>query len=214
MAKRKPSERRNFKEEGMELNLVPMMNLVSILIPALLISAAFIEISVINVAAPAIGSAPQQEQQPDKPDKPPLNLTVTITDKGYTVAGSGGVLGGEQVAGEEQTGPTIPIIQKTMDCSRYLDTVPPPRSKNKSGGPCLKPDDTRTFWVYDVDALTRKLVEVKDAFPDERRIIIAAEQDIEYETITDVMDASRDVKDPGGETRELFDEVVLSPGLS
>ena len=114
MAKRKPSERRNFKEEGMELNLVPMMNLVSILIPALLISAAFIEISVINVAAPAIGSAPEQEQQQDKPDKPPLNLTVTITDKGYTVAGSGGVLGGEQAAGEEQSGPTIPIIQKTI----------------------------------------------------------------------------------------------------
>lgn len=214
MAKRKPSERRNFKEEGMELNLVPMMNLVSILIPALLISAAFIEISVINVAAPAIGSAPDQGKQQDKPDKPPLNLTVTITDKGYTVAGSGGVLGGEKAAGEEQAGPTIPIIQKTLDCSRYLGTVPPPRARNKGSGPCVNPSDTRTFWVYDVDALTRKLVEVKDAFPDERRIIIAAEADTEYETVTDVMDASREVKDPGGELRDLFPEVVLSPGLS
>ena len=36
----------------------------------------------------------------------------------------------------------------------------------------------------------------------------------EFESITDVMDASREIKDPGGEMRTLFDEVVLSPGLS
>jgi biopolymer transport protein ExbD len=215
MAKRKPSERRNYKEEGMELNLTPMMNLIAILIPALLISVAFVEIAVINVAAPAIGSAPEQDQ-PDKPDddQPPLNLTVTITDKGYTVAGTGGVLGGKKDATDDQAGPTIPIIQKTIDCSKYIDTVPPPRSKNKGSGPCKKASDTRTFWIYDNQALTDKLVEIKDAFPHERRIIIAAEPDIDYESITDVMDSSREVKDPGGEMRVLFDEVVLSPGLS
>jgi biopolymer transport protein ExbD len=213
MAKRKPSERRNFKEADMEINLTPMMNLIAILIPALLISVAFVEVAVINVAAPAIGSAPEQEQ--DKPpDKPPLNLTVTITDKGYTVAGSGGVLGGELEAGEEQTGPTIPIIQKTIDCGKYIGTVPPPRPKNKGSGPCKEAKETRTFWIYDNDALTDKLVEIKDAYPDERRIIIAAEPETDYESITDVMDSSREIKDPGGEMRTLFDEVVLSPGLS
>jgi biopolymer transport protein ExbD len=216
MAKRKPSERRNFKEEDMELNLTPMMNLIAILIPVLLIAVAFVEIAVINVAAPAIGSAPEQDQPDKPPDKPPLNLTVTITDKGYTVAGSGGVLGGEaaDAGGEEQTGPTIPVIQKTIDCGRYLGTVPPPRSKNKGSGPCKEAKETRTFWIYDNDALTDKLVEIKDAFPDERRIIIAAEPETDYESITDVMDSSREIKDPGGEMRTLFDEVVLSPGLS
>ena len=58
------------------------------------------------------------------------------------------------------------------------------------------------------------MVEIKDAFPDERRVIIAAEPETEFESITDVMDASREIKDPGGEIRTLFDEVVLSPGLS
>ena len=90
---KKPSERRNFKEQDMELNLTPMMNLIAILIPAILISVVFVEVAVINVSAPAIGSTPDTEDQ-EKPDKPPLNLTVTVTDKGYTVAGSGGVLGG------------------------------------------------------------------------------------------------------------------------
>jgi biopolymer transport protein ExbD len=212
MAKRKPSERRNFKEADMELNLTPMMNLIAILIPALLISVAFVEIAVINVAAPAIGPSTPQDQN-NKDDKPPLNLTVTITDKGYTVAGSGGVLGGEADAAAA-SGPTIPVIQRTIDCTKYIGTVPPPRSKNKGSGPCKEARETRTFWIYDTDALTDKLIEIKDAFPEERRIIVAAEPETDYESITDVMDASREAKDPGGEMRTLFDEVVLSPGLS
>ncbi len=212
---RKPSERRNFKEADMEINLTPMMNLIAILIPVLLVSAAFVEIAVINVAAPAIGSAPEQDQPQDKPDKPPLNLTVTITDKGYTVAGSGGVLGGEEEAAEGKSGPTIPIVQKSVDCGKFANTVPPPRAKNKAAGNCKEGETgARSFWIYDNEALAKKLIEIKDAFPDERRIIIAAEADTDYESLTDVMDASREVKDAGGEMRTLFDEVVLSPGMS
>ena len=83
MAK-KPSERRNYEDEDMELNLTPMMNLISLLIPCLLISMVFVEIATINVTAPAIGSASDGDP-PEKPDKPPLNLVVTITDKGYHI---------------------------------------------------------------------------------------------------------------------------------
>lgn len=209
MAK-KPSERRNYKEENMELNLTPMMNLIAILIPALLVSTAFVEIAVLNVSAPAIGSTPDQPE-PEKPDKPPLNLTVTITEKGYIVAGSGAVLPG---AGGAEGGPTFPIVEKQTECSRYMGDWPPPRPKNRSTPKCDQPEAMRSFWVYDVEALTKKLIEIKDLFPEERRIIIAAESDIEYEAITDVMDASREIKDAGGEVRTLFDEVVLSPGLS
>ena len=216
MAK-KPSERRNFKDEDMELNLTPMMNLIAILIPVLLVSTVFIEIAVVNVSAPAIGPSSEDEPQ-DKPDKPPLNLTVTVTDKGYTVAGSGTVLGGQ----EGESGPTIPLQDKTVSCKKYIGTVPPPRSKNRDRGICLakkgadgtQEDTLKSFWVYDTEALTQKLIEIKDAFPDERRMIIAAEPDTEFEAITDVMDAGREVKDPGGEIRTLFDEVVLSPGLT
>lgn len=213
MAKRKPSERRNFKDEDMELNLVPMMNLVSILIPALLISVAFVEIAVINVSAPAIGSSPEQEE-PEKKEEEPLNLTVTITDKGYTIAASGAVLGPDGQEAGADAGPTIPLAQKTVSCAKYVDTVPPPRKKNRGSGECTEGSQTKGFEVYDNEKLADKLIEIHEAFPDERRIIIAAEPDVEYEAITDVMDASREYKDPGGETRPLFDEVVLSPGLS
>lgn len=209
MAK-KPSERRNFKDEGMELNLTPMMNLISILIPALLISTAFVEIAVVNVAAPAIGSAPE-DQQDKPPDKPPLNLTITITDQGYTVSTSGEIMPGPSGDGK---GPTIPMAQKTVECKKFLGTVPPPRKTNVGSGKCEAPEDARPFMVYDVTTLQDKLVTIKDAFPDERRMIIGAEPDVEFEAITDVMDAGRDLKDEAGEVRVLFDEVVLSPAMS
>ena len=209
---RKPSERRNYKDEEMELNLTPMMNMIAILIPALLISTAFVEIAVLNVAAPAIGSAPETPPDQD-PDKPPLNLTVTVTDKGYTIAASGAVLPGPG-ASEGDKGPTIAIVQKKVDCKKFMGTWPPPRAKNRSTPKCESGAGERTYWIYDTAALSTKLVEIKDSFPDERRMIIAGEPDTEFEAITDVMDAAREVKDPGGERRTLFDEVILSPGLS
>ena len=212
MAK-KPSQRRNYQDEEMELNLTPMMNLIAILIPALLVSTVFVEIAVINVSAPAIGTAPDAEPPKDKPEKPPLNLTVTVTEKGFTLAGSGGVLN-TVGADAEAKGPTIPIIQKQISCQQFLGTWPPPRSKNRSQAKCENPSDNRTFWVYDEGALQKKFLELKDAFPEEKRMIIAAEEDIEFEAIINVMDAGRMVKVEGDEPRELFPEVVLSPGLS
>ena len=213
---RKPSKRRHFSEPDQELNLIPMMNLISLLIPCLLISMVFIEIATINVAAPAIGSDAAAEPPKDKPEKPPLNLTITVTDKGYTVAGSGGVLGGSDKAGAEAKGggPTIPSIQKQVKCDRYVGTWAPPRSKNRGQSKCEDSNENRNFWVYDTEALVKKLVEIKDAFPEERRVIIAAEAGVEFEAITDVMDSSRDLKSDAEERRELFPEVVLSPGLS
>jgi hypothetical protein len=58
------------------------------------------------------------------------------------------------------------------------------------------------------------LVGIKESFPDEKKVIIAAEPDVEFEAITDVMDMTRDIKPEGEERRDLFPEVVLSPGLS
>ena len=82
----------------------------------------FVEIATINVTAPAIGSASDGDP-PEKPDKPPLNLVVTITDKGYTLAASGGVLPGVAPAeGGEATGPTIPLKTAEVGCVRYVGT--------------------------------------------------------------------------------------------
>lgn len=173
---RKPSERRHGEDGDTDLNLVPIMNLVLMLIPAILITAAFVEITVINVSAPQIGGGAPPEQL-DKPEKPPLNLTIVLTDQGFTIAGSGGVLNSPDEDPDAQKGPTLP--------------------KNGKG-------------EYDWESLTKKLVEIKDAFPEETRVIINAEPDIKYEFLIGTMDAARETADH----RELFPDVVLSAGIT
>lgn len=171
----KPSSRGHRGEESVPpLNLTPVMNLIIILIPALLISAAFVQIAVINVSAPQIGSG-VAEEKPQEENEKKLNLTIAVTDQGFTVAGTGAVLGGGE-SGDE-AGPTIP---KTPDGE------------------------------YDYEALTAKLAEIKDAFPDEEQVIINAEPDIKYEILVKVMDASRETPD----NRLLFPKVVLSAGVT
>lgn len=84
-----------------EVNLVPIMNLVTILIPFLLMAIQFVSLAVIDSTLPAIG--PPQEQEED-PDQKPLNLSIIVTDEGYTVGGADAVLKPEG----ENAGPTVP----------------------------------------------------------------------------------------------------------
>lgn len=63
--------------------LIPVMNLVCMLIPFLLLSAAFVQYASINVQAPKIQSS--QQQQPPPQDRMPLNLTVMVTDAGFII---------------------------------------------------------------------------------------------------------------------------------
>ena len=67
----RPSNRGHREEEALEeLNLIPIMNLIVILIPALLLTAAFVQFAVINVSAPQIGSGVAQTKPPDRSTSP------------------------------------------------------------------------------------------------------------------------------------------------
>jgi biopolymer transport protein ExbD len=72
-----------------DLDLVPIMNLVTILIPFLLIGAQFMRIAVIDTALPSPPAA-TTEAAPDDG----LRLTVAITSEGYTVTGRDELLAG------------------------------------------------------------------------------------------------------------------------
>ena len=198
-------------EETLQLNLNPMMDLFAVLIPALLMMSAVVEVTVLNVSAPAIGGS---DTPPPTPEKPPLNLTIQIGEGGYTVMGAGGVLAGagvNPVPSQPDQVPTLPLVQKGTLCARFRGTWPPPRSRNKGEARCNLPTDTRTFWIYDLDGVAKKAVEIKDAYPEERRVIIQANASIEYESVINLMDAVRDIREASGSSRVLFDEVVLSP---
>jgi biopolymer transport protein ExbD len=60
--------------------LIPIMNLVCMLIPLLLYGAVFMRFMVIEVNSPRMSNVPQE--QPEQNEK--LNLTVMITDQGFT----------------------------------------------------------------------------------------------------------------------------------
>ncbi len=209
----KPSTRIKGESEGeLTLNLNSMMDMFAVLIPALLMMSAVVEVSILEVKSPSIDGSSSTNTPP--PTTPPLNLTVTILESGYLVTGSTPELAATSPAGPGSQ-PNIPVVDEAVLCSRYRGTWPPPRSKNKDRPKC--PEDqkgateTRGFVVYDTKALTRKVIELKTAHPNERQIIIQPNAETEYEAIIDVMDATRDVKAPSGEISPLFDQVLISP---
>ncbi len=175
-------------EEEQELNLTPIMNLVTILIPFLIMAAQFINLAVIDSTLPAIGPPQPVEEEPEKP---PLNLSLAVTDKGITVLGADAVLhpdGAPPVVEGEERPPTVPC---------------------KTGGECTGVDD------YDWEELRRILGLIKDEYPDDENVIIVPENDLRYEVIVFTMDTSRDNpenKTPEGKARVLFPYVVIAGG--
>ena len=129
MSDHKPSDRRRSSmssTEVPELNLMPFMNLMTLLIPFLLASIQFVTLAVIDSSLPAIGQ-PQPTTEDDEDDKPPLNLTVGITTEGFTVAGSAAVLGCEKGAAAGGPGgvsddkcTTIPKTNETSYCAETV----------------------------------------------------------------------------------------------
>jgi biopolymer transport protein ExbD len=113
---------------------------------------------------------------PDQPQKPPLLLTVAISKKGYFIAATGGVLGAAEAAPGAPLGEGAPTIPKLPD-----------------GSP-------------DYVALTNKMKEIKTSFPDESKIIIAAEPDVQYEWLVATMDA---VRETPSDHKLLFPDVTL-----
>ncbi len=67
-----------------ELDLVPVMNLVTILIPFLLMSMQLMSLAVIDSTLPAIS---EETPEPIDEEDKPLNLSVLITGDGFTVTG-------------------------------------------------------------------------------------------------------------------------------
>ncbi len=100
----RPSFRRSSREDEVEPNLTPVMNLMVVLIPLLLSSAQFIKIGVIDLnLPPAVGAAGAVTDAPKEAEKK-LDLAVTITDQGYFISSSFAILKEEQ-----GDGPSIPV---------------------------------------------------------------------------------------------------------
>lgn len=174
------------REDDGSVNLLPIMNLVSILIPFMLMTTNFVQLAVIDTTVPAL--AAKGERAEDEPAEP-LTLTLYVTSQGIGVGGADAIVyGASPPDGEGANRPP---------------TLPCP------GGVCSMADS------YDWRGLTGLLSRIKDANPDETDVLIVPERRIPYEVIVRAMDASRedpDARGPDGRARALFPKVVLAQG--
>jgi biopolymer transport protein ExbD len=148
-------------EESGELNLIPYLDIVTNIIMFLLATVTFqAALANINITLPTAAVATSSPSSP----KPELNLTVAISERGFTLATSGAVLyRGFHLAPEG-------MVQSTQE----LPTLP-----NVSGLP-------------DIEGLSRALAEIKDRFPDEERVILTASPMTPYDLVVKTMDAMRE----------------------
>lgn len=183
--------------ESEPLNLVPIMNLVTILIPVLLMAIKSLELAVIDTTLPAISSAPPDTSQ-KLPDNPPLALKLAVTNMGIRI------LGANKYLYPDGTAPKAAEGEKT-----------PPTVPCKSNGACRGIDD------YNWGDLGEKLYMIKKgAQADERdsdSVVLIPESNLRYEILVRVMDVTRNnpnAKDSEGTPFRLFPNVVLAGGTN
>ncbi|MCS6914018.1 MAG: biopolymer transporter ExbD [Myxococcota bacterium] len=150
-------------EESGELNVVPyldiVMNIIMFLLVTVTFSAAMGHINVNTPTTATVGLGDQQEER----NKPELNLTVSISERGFTIAASGGVLYEGWTWGPEG------LVQTTNN----IPTIP------------LRGTE------YDYARLTQQMAIIKSKYPDETKVIINANPQITYDKVVATMDAIR-----------------------
>ena len=151
------------------LNLLPVMNLVTILIPLLLMTSQLVQIAVIDSTLPAIG----EELEPSPPHDKLVTPSLLISRTGVVIQGAGDVL------------------------------TPSEASVPCTAQPCATAD------TYDYDGVQDRLARVKDAHPDAEVVILVPDDNIPYEVLVNLMDASRQI-DPDN---LLFPSVTISGGV-
>lgn len=154
---------KKFEEEEIEANLLPVMNIMLLLIPALLLAMEIARMAAIAVSPPKFAATADQKQ--DEKQEKPLNLKVFIMEDGYRVSASGQQAGAEAGKAADSGAPTIPLL--------------------KPGTPL------EDFDRYDYAALGAEAKKYKDLFPHESVVTISAENSIPMQVLINTMDNMR-----------------------
>ncbi|MCA9714852.1 MAG: biopolymer transporter ExbD [Myxococcales bacterium] len=158
MARKKKKE----EEAEVEANLLPVMNIMFLLIPALLLAMEIAAMASINVSPPKFAASANQKKT-DKKEEKPLDLKVFIMEDGYRVSASGQQEGADAGKSADSNRPTIPLANSSADLEDY----------------------TR----YDYAALEAKAKEYKSLFPNDVTVKISAEANIPMQVVVSSMDA-------------------------
>ncbi len=223
MAAFEPSKSKNKgKGRGLakpsEPDMLPIMNLMVVLIPVLLSASEMVKIRILQVNLPlGGGDGPSMSSNQNKPKEPEeekakLELSITITKKGFFIGRKTGFLsdffpemraegGGVQ---KDENG-------KEIRNPEVMYKYEPNWEKNsKETG--LRSGFPKEAYEK-VTASLLKLRELMDKqgvdFPDSDNITVAAERDIDFQTITSTMDAVRQYTDKKGNSQHLFPNIEL-----
>lgn len=169
-----------------DVNILPIMNVFCILIPFLLLTASFVQLTIVDTTLPASTSKKKTDEETSPtptPEERHLNLTVAIASQGFSVAGYGGVL---NVAGEQSEDGQKP---KTL-------------IEKKANG------------EYDFEKLKEIMIRIKEAYPGQYSVILLPEQTILYEDIIEVMDQARTYKKKKPDGTEVEELLFPNPVLA
>ncbi len=185
-------------EEGGELNLVPYLDIVTNVIMFMLATTTFAAaLGDINISTPTAGGA--GETDPNKPPpKASMNLTVSVSEAGFTIAASGAVL---------HQGFSIDAAGGIVDGPGSIPSIP------KKGAD------------YDYDGLKTAMMNLKKSpqGAQESQVTINANPGIIYEVIVNVLDNCRGKAilkpGPADPTKKIaayegFGDVLLSAGIN
>lgn len=177
--------KRESMDELQELNLTPIMNMVVILIPLLLLSIVFLEVSVINITAPKLSVGPSTDTPPEEEKK--LNLTVAVGAKGFEIGATGAIL--PQKPGCPVPGPTICLSKQNVDVTAKFQRARELLAAGNvnEGEGVLKEALDAYNWVELYNTLAR----IKNEYKDETVVKISADPDVPYAAVVRVMDVTR-----------------------
>jgi biopolymer transport protein ExbD len=154
------------QEEVEDPNVLPVMNIMFLMIPALLLAMEIAKMAAVAVSPPKFAAAPSDQKEEEKPEEKPLKFKVFILADGFRVSTAEQQEGAEAGKAQDSAGgPSIPLA--------------------KPGAPM---DD---YERYDYIALEAKAKELKGKAKHETVVTLSAENDIPMQVLISTMDAVR-----------------------
>ena len=147
-----------------EANVLPVMNIMFLLIPALLLAMEVASMAAVAVSPPRIADGKTTQSQPDPTEKS-LELKVFIQAEGFRVSSTDQQIGAEAGRSQDSSTPTIPLAK-----------------------PGAGPED---YDRYDYAALEAMAGDFKAAYPHESVVTVSAENDVPAQVLINTLDSLR-----------------------
>jgi biopolymer transport protein ExbD len=148
-----------------DANVLPVMNIMFLMIPALLLAMEVATLAAIGVSPPKFAAAPSEKKEEEKKEEKPLNFKVFIMEDGFRTSIAAQQEGAEAGKAQDSSKPTIPLAK-----------------------PGAEMDD---YERYNYAALEEEAKKLKAGHKSETSVTISAENSVPMQVLITTMDALR-----------------------